>query len=276
MEHRDAELLLADAEHGRLDPGVAAELATHVAACDECRAWRDTYALLRRAAGTGSGHPSSDALARYAVSPPGLPGPEREALTTHLASCDTCRQELALVQGALAASRDAAPSPPRRRALLLPLAVAASLALAAAAGLLYTELLNLRGDLRSVQGWSGVVVPVLIEDATRGGGEAELVASGNQPFGLFAVRMDTAGAADAAPVVFEVRDEGGALRWSGSMTAGDARDRAARDGAVFLQVPLPGLDSGRYLFVASLAGPDPRRLLERGFTVRRTTPARHF
>jgi hypothetical protein len=114
-----------------LEPAEAAALEDHLAACRRCQAERDET---RTAMGLFATHASAADLVAFTYGE--LVGEDRQVVADHLAGCDTCRQEQALV----AASRAAMSSRPRAgawpRSLLA--AAAALLALVAGAGWLWT------------------------------------------------------------------------------------------------------------------------------------------
>ncbi|OFW06363.1 MAG: hypothetical protein A3H96_22280 [Acidobacteria bacterium RIFCSPLOWO2_02_FULL_67_36] len=261
MDHRDAEPLLVDAAQGVLDPGQAAAFEAHVEACDDCRTWLETYRRLADAAAEDpAGHPSSDLLARFAAVAAGISAAERAGVESHLVSCAACREDVRLARTALEEARR-----PRRAlpAMALPLALAATLVAATAAGLLYGQLRALRTELGQVA-WSGPVVPLLLEDTPRGPDAATLSIRTSQPFALIVVRVDAPAAVGASePARFELRDGAGQLLWSATIPVDEVRRATREEGGVFLQVPVAGLAAGSYRFVTRVGAPDATTLLDR-------------
>ncbi len=98
MKHGEAVSLLPELLLGHLDAELEASVTAHRAACDECRASSETYALfppaLRRQPVSAQPHLSCEEIVSYAL---GGAGPERESLTQivlHLQSCSDCSTEI--------------------------------------------------------------------------------------------------------------------------------------------------------------------------------------
>jgi len=104
MGHEEAvELILAFAE-GSLGEGLALQVAEHVAACEDCRGWLETYTLFSTAE-HGNRHVQSELLATYAADRVRLKDEERSTIRLHLNTCRKCRLEFDLVTSALERAR---------------------------------------------------------------------------------------------------------------------------------------------------------------------------
>ncbi len=140
MRHSEAIRHLPDLLTGTLTGDRQTETAEHLAGCDSCQGWAETYRFFSDAllADDAAEHPSSEQLAHLAVDAELLTEPERERLASHLEGCDECRRELRLSREALAGARQG-PAATRllpfrlvSRPAALRLALAASLILAVA------------------------------------------------------------------------------------------------------------------------------------------------
>lgn len=118
----------------RLDATDARELEKHLAECEECKTWLETYRLLAH----GLRHPSSPEIAEYAVTPDRVPATDRNRIRRHLDICADCARDAELTQAAATEARqentratEVPPAfPPARRFVLGALAASALLVLA--------------------------------------------------------------------------------------------------------------------------------------------------
>jgi hypothetical protein len=128
-EHADAVLRLSDYARGRLDAAGRAEVAAHLAQCDECPGMLEAYAMLAAACGPDTGgamnpHLTSAAIAALAVGDrDGAPAPDE---ARHLDSCQDCAQELRMAR---AANEDPAGARSTTMRWLLPLAAVLAVAI---------------------------------------------------------------------------------------------------------------------------------------------------
>ena len=139
MRHREAQRHLADLLAGELGGDQRAAVERHLAGCEACSGWSETYGFLADAlpADPAIEHATSEQLAHLAVDAELLTAVERERLATHLEDCADCRHELEITRAALADARRPAsvvrfPLPAPSAATARRLALAASLILAAA------------------------------------------------------------------------------------------------------------------------------------------------
>lgn len=110
MRHRDASDLLPRFVGGELNADERAGLEVHLAECDDCRDWVETWNLLVapstesaavEAAPHRPAHPTSDLLARSAVDRTAVSASDARLLDEHLAHCASCRGEMRLARAAL-------------------------------------------------------------------------------------------------------------------------------------------------------------------------------
>lgn len=91
------DLLLRFVEND-LAPAQEERVAEHVARCPECQDWCEAFAVLDSdLRASADRHPSADSIARYVIAPETLDEEKRQSLHSHLASCDLCREDEALV-----------------------------------------------------------------------------------------------------------------------------------------------------------------------------------
>lgn len=92
------DLLLQFMEHD-LTPSQEESVAGHVENCPSCRAWCETFGALvsNPSSALADRHPSADSIARHVIAPESLDEERRQLLSSHLARCEPCREEAALV-----------------------------------------------------------------------------------------------------------------------------------------------------------------------------------
>lgn len=110
MDHREASQRLLDYVGGRCDESTRQEVASHIEACEECRAWVEIHDLLASALERipAEVHPDSHALAVYGLQPDTLDASESSTIRRHIESCAACREDLERVRGAVLEARSAA------------------------------------------------------------------------------------------------------------------------------------------------------------------------
>lgn len=116
MRHEEALALLPEFLQGGLAEPTRSAVASHRAACDECRALSDAYVVIAaslrhsgpapaaRASADGV-HPASALIVAYAVDPAGLDPGESSVIATHLAACSRCSEEVETTRQAHQATR---------------------------------------------------------------------------------------------------------------------------------------------------------------------------
>jgi hypothetical protein len=148
MNHRDARALLVDLEAGTLEETTGGDLAAHVAECESCRRWLETYRLLgaalRSPDDAETHHPDAELLSLWALDPEELEEPAIRRLEEHLGSCRACRRQAALVREAVHGTRPAGAPVPLPDRTSRRLRVGRGLAAAAALALLALGLATLR------------------------------------------------------------------------------------------------------------------------------------
>lgn len=103
MPHAELEMMLSEYADGSLGQRMHEEVEAHVARCDRCGEWLETYRLLQASlGGEGGEHPSAEELARCALTDQA----GGDDLQEHLGGCDDCRREIALTRSAVANARD--------------------------------------------------------------------------------------------------------------------------------------------------------------------------
>jgi hypothetical protein len=97
MRHDEAILLLTDCLEGRLEGAVRPAVLEHLAACSECQALAETYALLEWGR---AWHPPSAGIVGFAlgVDPPA--GDATARVEDHLRRCERCTEEVRLIRAA--------------------------------------------------------------------------------------------------------------------------------------------------------------------------------
>ncbi len=106
MDHETAWGLLDELSEGRLPPELQAGVRGHADGCPECRAqlemleWLRSPAVVQAGRRALDGHPSTEHLARFALTPRELDRESRAYLRRHLRSCRSCRDDVAAVRGA--------------------------------------------------------------------------------------------------------------------------------------------------------------------------------
>jgi hypothetical protein len=134
--------------NGTLDAGEAAGLREHLASCARCREeWEST----RKAADVFSAHIPTPALVGHVFgdADPALP---RDVVEAHLADCEACAHELAMVRESRAAeSASGSVGPPHRRAPWLAPALAAAGLAAVVAGATGVWIGHREGDRRAAR-----------------------------------------------------------------------------------------------------------------------------
>ncbi|MEW6323628.1 MAG: hypothetical protein AB1635_21355 [Acidobacteriota bacterium] len=280
MDHATAELLLADAAHGRLDDASREALARHVESCAECRAWADTYRFLQRSlvadAPDAGSHVASDQLARFALGAATLTAADRDEIARHVAGCGQCQAEVQLARAAVADARALPASPPAvvtaapRR---VPLALAAGFALAVlGAGALALQLRAAQSALDEARAWSGAVDFVLVGGPTRSNGaRPTLRVPAGQPAAVMAVVIELPETLDPdAPVAMRLDTAAGAVAWALERPAGEVRRLLDANGVLLLHVPADRLADGEYtLVIEARAFTGEIRLVESRLTVDR-------
>ena len=284
MDHQQASLLLSDLREGRLDHRMAADVEAHLAECQECREWSETYGLFSETLeeeddDKAEDHPSSEEIARFAIEPETLADQDLSRIALHLRACKRCATELDTTREAVAASRvESIAHPPSPRAWWTPAnpnfraAVAAVIVLAALVypaylGLyrlpqatdrvhgvqserdrLETDNRSLRDELERAGSWSGPVGYLLLAGTMRGEGPVEtLRLRPGQPHVSIAVRPDlpTGTPADAS-LTLEIRAVNDQAVWRAEMSAGEMQSDLAEFEVVFLQIPAAILPPGSY------------------------------
>lgn len=127
------ELLLQFMEKD-LAPSQDETVAEHVASCPSCREWCETFRALDSNARSALSerHPSADSIARHVIAPESLDEDQCRSLSEHLAHCDLCREDAALVAEGVSGGSALHERPEVATRLLTsrPLQIAASLVLA--------------------------------------------------------------------------------------------------------------------------------------------------
>ncbi|MBI3448979.1 MAG: zf-HC2 domain-containing protein [Acidobacteria bacterium] len=278
MTHDEAAAILVDALPGRLTPAVRARVRGHLEECEECREVLETIEVLRGA----PEHLSVDTIVELAT---------KEGSHAHLATCTACAGEVTACRASIAAAR----AQTKRLHPFIPAAIAATLTVAVLGYPAYLGVVELprarqqaptpqapRTEARTeapatVVPDRGEVVLALYLGATRGGqGSAPTIQLNPRAHFVTLLLEPVAprAAADAEPLLFEIRDRGGHVVWSSETTAGAIRDgHGSQDRLLTLLVPVSTLPPGTYtLSLGRIGQGSGERLIESPFEI--IAPAR--
>lgn len=281
MNHAEAAALLVDLEEDRLESARRQRVEEHVASCTDCTGWLRSYRELAATLRSGErAHPSSEALARFAVDPEMLDEGDWLEIERHVEACASCSADarrLARILGeAQEPTEPGAPAErparePRPRRWRWPVPLAAALLVAVALPVAYRMGRSAAGT--NDGGPAGPVDVLVLQGAERSGaGPAALRVHEGQGRVVLAAIPPTPESlgrqGPRTPIELRVESSGGETVWSGELTAEELSRRVAERGALFLSFPARSLPSGAYRL--RIEAPAPAGvLLEAPFRVTR-------
>jgi hypothetical protein len=225
-----------------LDGETKSTVEAHLASCSECRAWIETYDLFSEALSDSvERHPSSAAIASFAIEAERLAPADLTRVSTHVRGCDDCSRELEATRGAVAMHQ-----PPRRGfSVTHPAFIAALAAGVLLAALAYPAYLSLYDRSKS---WSGPVGYLLLSAGTRGESELHtLKLRPGQPAVSLAVLPDLPATLAAEDVLrFEIRAVDESVVWNADMSVAELEADLVSFEVVFFQIPSRTLPPGEY------------------------------